>query len=363
MLVDKNKKIVILVCDNFDATVDISFSRPLDPQLQDEVYPIYIPTNQMGRYISSSSILSKIRNILSEYNIVNICFCRCTNEISLEILEIAKEHSIPTSVFWDDNLLKIPKTLGDEVYDFYSNPQRVNVMLRLIQETNTFISSTLPLHHEISNSYGCCDNKVLDIYRSITCEEETSLRLNKVNSKSINTFTIGYMGSKSHADDLKLIEKDILVLLHENEDIHFEIFGTIELPSSLLPFLNSQVFVHKKCDNYGLFMNKLSNLKWDVGLAPLRAYEFNSFKANTKWVEYTIANIPTFASMGPTYKSIIEGGMAEEISLDLADKIKSAMIDKSSLRELLTKSKKMLIDEYHISKHSRKVLDLLLGWK
>ncbi|MGB3298453.1 MAG: glycosyltransferase, partial [Phormidesmis sp.] len=113
-------------------------------------------------------------------------------------------------------------------------------------------------------------------------------------------FTIGYMGSKGHQADLETIVPAISLLLERHPTVRFETFGTIAMPKALMG-LGNRTQSHQTDTDYAGFLNKLAQLGWGIGLAPLNNTEFNRCKAPTKYIEYTTCGIPTIASSGQVY--------------------------------------------------------------
>jgi glycosyltransferase involved in cell wall biosynthesis len=60
--------------------------------------------------------------------------------------------------------------------------------------------------------------------------------------------------------------------------------------------------------NYAEFLPFLRSLGWWVGLAPLEDNIFNRCKADTKWVEYSLAGTAVVASDLPVYHRACDGG-------------------------------------------------------
>jgi hypothetical protein len=82
--------------------------------------------------------------------------------------------------------------------------------------------------------------------------------------------------------------------------INFEFFGSIETPQEFMEF-ESRIINHPKVDSYEIFMRKLAECNWDIGICPLAPIHFNLMKSNTKWVEYTSIGAAVVASIGTVY--------------------------------------------------------------
>jgi glycosyltransferase involved in cell wall biosynthesis len=115
------------------------------------------------------------------------------------------------------------------------------------------------------------------------------------------------MGTAGHAADLQMIVPAIARTLEQFPSAEFETFGTIQMPAELGRF-GARVRHIPRCSDYRSFLLRLAELRWQLGLAPLRDTPFNRCKADTKWVEYTAAGIPVLASRIPVYDKLEEAG-------------------------------------------------------
>jgi hypothetical protein len=52
---------------------------------------------------------------------------------------------------------------------------------------------------------------------------------------------------------------------------------------------------------YSAFLEHFATREWDIGLCPLANTQFNTVKANTKWVEYTSVGAAVIATAGMAY--------------------------------------------------------------
>jgi glycosyltransferase involved in cell wall biosynthesis len=111
---------------------------------------------------------------------------------------------------------------------------------------------------------------------------------------------IGYMGTGGHSADLALILPAIGELMNQLPSLNFELFGTIKMPAELAGF-GSRVRHLPPVADYAKFRSQLRSLGWWVGLAPLEDNPFNRCKADTKWVEYSLAGMAVVASNLPVY--------------------------------------------------------------
>ncbi|WP_187371474.1 glycosyltransferase family protein [Methylobacterium oryzihabitans] len=111
---------------------------------------------------------------------------------------------------------------------------------------------------------------------------------------------IGYMGTRTHANDLPLAVPAIERLLDARPDVSFEIFGALATPDALVRF-GDRIRHVPQVANYAKFMDTLAGLSWTIGICPLVSAPFNAMKTDTKWVEYTACGFAVIASRGTVY--------------------------------------------------------------
>lgn len=253
-----------------------------------------------------------------------IVMTRYGHESGIKILEYFKSRNIPVIYHIDDDLLEVPDSLGDEIKKRQGADGVVGTRRHLLANSHLIYASTPYLASLMQSRFP--KQKVFHgIYAPYMGDEiksrKPALRQNPV---------IGYMGSKGHQHDLELVVPAIVRLLEEREELTFEIFGTIKMPKELERF-GSRVQSHVVQKSYVEFLSTLSDLNWDVGLAPLVVADFNQCKAPTKFIEYTACGIPVVASSINVYSDIIpknsgvlvEGYWYESLTLLLDDKQKA----------------------------------------
>ncbi len=165
-------------------------------------------------------------------------------------------------------------------------------------------------------------------------------------SHSLDTINIGWGGGVEHYEDLKLIVPDIKKLLEKEKNYRLVMVnfpGVIYQPK--YQDCLEGIPMNKRICFYGTMPHQVSNYYHflDVGLAPLIDNDFNRSKSNIKYLEYSMAGIPTVASDLTPYQG--EGiisvtskgswGEAIEQALNLhpitADQRREAVIKKYSI--------------------------------
>jgi hypothetical protein len=95
--------------------------------------------------------------------------------------------------------------------------------------------------------------------------------------------------------------------MREMPALRFETFGTVPPPSEMVEF-GARYAHHAGVLNYAGFLKRMCELGWWVGIAPLEDTAFNRCKADTKWVEYSLAGMAVVASDLPVYHRACDDG-------------------------------------------------------
>ena len=119
-----------------------------------------------------------------------------------------------------------------------------------------------------------------------------------------------YFGSTTHADDLELL-RPVLAELQTLAPGRYELevvgaqapdlddadpwFRRVEIPHDLKPYPRFVAWLREQ------------RPRWHIGLAPLRDSEFNRYKSDLKWLEYTALGLPVVASDVAAYATVQDG--------------------------------------------------------
>ena len=219
---------------------------------------------------------------------------RCTSVLGKDWIRLARAAEIPVVFHIDDDLLAVPASLGASKFKAYNNPERIQALRNNIEASDLLYVSTPELAKRF-HEHGIRTPTVAgDIYCAVAHEQIGAL------VGPASGPVIGYMGTAGHSADLAMIMPALCEVMDVVPSVHFEVFGTIKVPAELERF-GSRVRHIAPVADYSEFLPFLRSLGWWVGLAPLENNAFNCCKADTKWVEYSVAGIAVIASDLPVY--------------------------------------------------------------
>ena len=305
---------------------------------------------------------------INELNIINIkdanfdfitkiLLIRCKNKRLLNILKKLNKFTI---YYMDDNLIIKPNHLCDSKIKNNFTDNIIKIRKNLLNYSNIIYVSTnylkLKLKEEINNKNIYSNDIVFSFNKNLLIK-------NMGEEKKKNKFIIGYMGSKSHNEDIKMITNAIIKLLLKYDYVYFEIAGSVKVPKVF--YENNKI--KNRFKYYGSFspykkwINKLNSFQWDLGLAPCKINNFNNCKSPIKYIEYSLCNIPVIASNIDFYEKIIidnyNGFLIEDYNwFFLIDNIIS---NKLILKDILKNSKQYCEENFSFKKITTKIYELL----
>ena len=241
------------------------------------------------------------QTLLQEYNPDLVIFNRYGLPHGSYWLDLCRDKGIPTVYFIDDDLLNIPPTLGKYIQRNQGDQEVVAERRYLLNNVNLIYTSTKYLGKKIAGSFP--EQKIVFGSYPPYLEGLINKVAQPANSKDKKNLKFGYMASRGHQQDLEMILPAITKILSNYPQTRFEVFGTISLPSQLTKF-KKQVKSHPVVP-YHCFLQRLYELNWDWGLAPLQDTEFNRCKSPVKYLEYTACDIPVIASDSVAYNQLL----------------------------------------------------------
>lgn len=199
----------------------------------------------------------------------------------------------------DDDYLSIFPS--HPLYDVMKETKRSRAFCStIISFADVIVVSTDPLKQRIQEHmkkvYGL-DKKVM-VIPNMNDKNDWKYKPAKKNKDKI---VIGYTGSYSHDDDLKMVFPAIAKIMDKYPNVYFESLGAVGNENLQLYNIFSKE-AKLRCDilpstwTFGAYPKHLASMKWDIGLAPLVDASFQRSKSPIKFFEYSMYKIPTIAS-------------------------------------------------------------------
>lgn len=200
-----------------------------------------------------------------------------------------EEIVLPNGVkLWED---------GEAGFSIERNKKNIKNLEKILKRADLIITTTIKITEWLSSF----NKKVVAIPNSIDFDIFPCIK-----QKKDNIVRVGWAGGSSHFADLMTILPSLKKIMEKYPQVHFfligQYYGVIEkyIPKSRLHY-----YEWINADGHGY---RLATLNLDIGLCPLTDDEFNLYKSNIKFYEYSAIKIPTLAkNMLPYNEEIIDG--------------------------------------------------------
>jgi hypothetical protein len=293
---------VLFVANGNLPTLQLSFDRPLAPLVaRGEISTRLLAEPELRRFLDatmSNGATSQLADFLDRYQPSLIIFCRYSGPGFRPILNWARREQVPVIYHIDDDLLGVPREIGERKFAMHNASERIETVAALLNSADLIYASTEKLKARLLNRWSDISVVAGEIY----CASPVLRRPSRT-----APCTVGYMASADHAHNLAMVLPAIEGLLDRNPQVRFELFGSIPVPESLKRFADRIAMTDRIAD-YDRFLEEFASRGWGIGICPLVPIDFNLCKANTKWVEYTAAGAAVVASRGTVYDECCADG-------------------------------------------------------
>lgn len=167
----------------------------------------------------------------------------------------------------------------------------------------------------------------------------------KFKRKKHKKIRIGWVYSPTHARDVAIVKKALEEIYEKYQDkIEIVIFGTtidlIDCP-----------FIKEESVKYTEYPKKLTELSFDISIAPLENNDWNKCKSNIKWLESTMAGSAFVGSNVYPYEFSVKHGKTGYLAKNKGQWVKylSFLIEnKEKRKELVENAKKEVLEKYNL---------------
>lgn len=226
------------------------------------------------------------------------------------MLYTAQKYGKKVVIDCDDNYLDIPES--NLLYDRFKKTKKDRAILSTIMSLADIITTTTePLRdrffQHFKDVHGIEKNiQIIPNFNDIKDWNFTP------EQKSSNIL-IGYTGSNSHHDDLRLVLPTMVDIMKKHQNVRFQLLGVVGKNDINRVFAGIPMDIMDRMDLVGAtetfkeYPEWLSKQKWDIGIAPLVDTPFTRAKSHIKWLEYSMYKIPVIASRVYPYFMDING--------------------------------------------------------
>ncbi|KPF63739.1 hypothetical protein IP79_07695 [Porphyrobacter sp. AAP60] len=352
---DGGTRRVLLVANGIIPTLHISFIKPLAALERAGAARLFTITEKdilKARSVSPGdpdATSAFVRQRIAAARPDLAVFCRYSGPEAETMAGMLREAGVPVVFHIDDDLLNVPRELGEKKFLEHNRSERTAAIRHLIDTADVVYCSTRRLRERFGELGITRDMFAGDIYCSgeiIAPAEQREARI------------LGFMGNDK-TPELTLLAPVIAAALERHPRLRFELFGSMQLPPELEGF-GDRVQATPPIGDYDAFVAKFRELRWDIGLCPLLKTPFNLVKADTKWVDYTSIGAAVIASRGTAYDSACADGcgILVETMDDWAAAINLLASDPDRRFAQVSAAQHKLRERYSLERLTAQVLDV-----
>ena len=174
--------------------------------------------------------------------------------------------------------------------------------------------------------------------------------ISKKIKKNSDKITLGWYGSNGHLSGLKIINKDVLRILDEFDNVYFNLYTKSQDIVNL--FIHEKVNVIPYNDNFYEFLESINDI--DINLSPIEETYVNFCKSDIRVQLIGHKGIPSIVSDFSEYKRFAElnGGALLCRDNEWYDKIKLLILDNEKYNDLVVRLNETIVEHFDYKKYS-----------
>lgn len=273
---------------------------------------------------------------------------------------------IPLIVDIDDNIWELKEDQPGYKH-YHKGSQALGIASTYVSMADAVFSSTDPLAGYIRDRLKAVYKEEKDVYTLPNCIDADDFNFKKAKLDK-DKLVIGWQGSTTHHEDLKVAMPAIARLMNEYPKLYLELLGGVsnDMVTDLFKDMDEKVLDRVKTKPgvpaWDTFPHLLSEQAWDIAIAPLTDDVFNHAKSHIKWMEYAMYEIPCVASKVYPYHmeiqgtEIIEDGKTGVIANadEWYEKLKYLLENPQERVKIGKQAKKYVIENWQIESHGHK---------
>lgn len=279
-------------------------------------------------------------------------FCRYSGPEAVTMVGRLREAGVPVVFHIDDDLLNVPRELGEKKFLEHNRSERTQTVRFLLDSADLVYCSTPRLRERFIELGISRELEAGAIYCAGDVVAPAELR---------DVRTIGFMGNDK-TPELEALVPVIAGALTRHPALRFELFGSMAMPEELAIF-GDRVQATPPIGDYDAFVARFRSLRWDIGLCPLHKTPFNRVKADTKWVDYTSIGAAVIASRDTAYDACCSDGcgLLVDSAEEWAAAIDHLVTDPAARHAQVQAAQAKMFDRYSLERLTAQVLAMFDG--
>lgn len=281
-------------------------------------------------------------------------------------LEMQHKHQKPFVVEVDDNYIDVPPW-NEAYFSFQSGSSFRRISLDCMRNADA-LTVTTP---HLGRAYGGINDNIYVIPNSLDFKgDRTFVGWDTVSSRKHKGTRIGWIGGRSHFNDLMLVAPALREVLKKYPDVTLCLVNSA-LKSSCDALGKEYPFEGLRNVHYAdrsVAINRyakfFASFGFDVGIAPLVDCNFNRSKSNLRWLEYSALKVPTVATEISHFQESIDpnntGLLIPDNDLAKWQDAIEFLIEDQNVRELIGRNAyKRVKKDFNVARNAPDYLRLL----
>lgn len=275
----------------------VGYYRTIKPSEQIKGHEVKVVGKDIGHF--GDTVEECYDNIFKEYDVL------WTTHFADDIhgaaaIYYAQKHGKKFIIDLDDNYLDLPES--NKYAETFKPGKRTRAILSTILSFADAITvSTEPLKERIAEHLKEVHGIEKPIYVIPNMNDVKDWQYEKA-ARDTEKVVIGYTGSHSHQDDIRMVLPAIRQIMEKYPNVWFESLGVMTEDEAREFFRGFSKDCLDRCmlvpssSTFKEYPRWLATQKWDIGIAPLVDSAFTRCKSSIKFFEYSMYGIPTIAS-------------------------------------------------------------------
>lgn len=280
--------------------------------------------------------------------------------------EIRQKYGKPTFIETDDNYIDVP--VWNEAFNSF---KPTSMHRYAATETMSFADGMFVSTPHLKELYGRYNENIHVIENSLDFKGDRKfVGWDQVTVRKHKGVRIGWIGGRSHFNDLMLVAPALREILLKYPDVTLCLVNSAIQPSCkalgiAYPFEGlSNVHYADRSVPINRYAQFAASFGFDIGIAPLVDCNFNRSKSNLRWLEYSAMKLPTVATDISHFSQSIRDGqdgfLIKDNDLQEWQKRLEMLIEDQGLREEIGRQAyKRVKKDFNIKTNAAKYVRLL----
>ncbi len=278
--------------------------------LREKGYKVDVMGRDIGDHIDKEDVIGSYKKLFKNYDLVVIKQVDTASVASL--IGACKELKVPLAMDLDDLIIDVDEDNPALEQGYKEGGAKQAFAVASLSMVDALFVSTEPLAESYEKYLKLKLNLSLPTYVLPNCCDPSLWT--KISRKKDDKIVLGWQGSITHDNDIKLILPAVKKLMKKYPNLLFSLTGGIRqetyntlFAEDLEQDLLDRVVVNQGTPSFKNFPEYMGKHQWDIGIIPLRDTKFARSKSHIKWLENSLLGVCTVASDVYPYKEPVDG--------------------------------------------------------